>query len=231
MKKMIFALFVGLTLVSCGAFKKTTSKEEPKPEQSQKMEVEKVGAKLQPLTQSYVSDLSEKDSTLFFTKTFFFNSAPINLELIISDKDKPFSVDEKGIAHKSNIDVDIVKTVPEMTAGKIMDHRVLQNDPTVLGAFLFTFDLDDKTYQLKFFRQSDGSFLLSANAVLIYEGKSYPVSAKIPLKKDCIILFYGDETPNTIPIRESAKGFNSSSGGSLNEVEKKVGQKKVEEIW
>lgn len=227
MKKLIFALLIGLVMVGCASSKKT-AKEQPEP---QKMEVEKVSAKLQPLTQNYVSDLSEKDSTLFFTKTFFFNSTPINLELIISDKDKPFSVDEEGVAHKGNTDIDLLKTVPEMTSGKIMDHRVAKNNPTILAAFNFSFDLNDRTYDLKFFRQSDGSFLLSAKAVVIYEGKQYPVAAKIPLdndkEKDCIILFYGDETPNTIPIRESAKGFNSSSGGSPDKVE----QKKVEEIW
>lgn len=225
MKKISFALLLGLVLfASCVTHKKGIQSEQPP---AQKMEVEKVGPKLQPLTQGYVKDLSEKDSTLFFVKTFFYNSAPINLELLISDKNKPFSVDEKGVAHKSNPGIDLLKTVPEMTSGKIMDHRVGQNDPTILAAFLFSFDANDGTYNLKFFRQSDGSFLLSAKAVVIYEGEQYPVSAKIPLDKDCIIVFYGDETPNIIPVRESAKGFNSSSGGSPDKVE----QKKVEEIW
>lgn len=211
MKNLLFAL-IGLVFFT-GCNKKVADVQQP---ERQKLEVEKTGAKLQPLTQDYVRDLSEKDSVLFFQKTHFFNSTAIDLGLLISDKEKPFSVDEKGIAHKTPTNVDIVKTIPMMTVGRIIDQRFDKRNPNSLLIILVSFDVDDKTYHLKFFRQPNGLFLLSAKATLVYSGQTYPVFATIPQDKDCMLLFYGDETLNTITIRESAKGFIVSSKNNPN---------------
>lgn len=226
MKNLLFALIGLVFFASCN--KKVAEVQLP---ERQKSEAEKIEAKLQPLTQQYVSDLSAKDSVSFFQKTFFFNSTAIDLGLLISDKEKPFNVDEKGIAHKTPTNIDILKTIPMMTVGKVIEERFDKRNPSVITAVLVAFDVYDKTYHLKFFRQQNELFLLSAKATLTYNGQTYQVFATIPEDKDCALLFYGDETLNTITIRESAKGFVVSSKSNSSSSTPYVETKEVNDEW
>lgn len=218
MKRKMIALLIGLAIIfgaySCS--KKVVVTKQP-------VSSVKTGPILQAVTQIYVHDLSPKDSATFFNDVWVYNPVAINLELIIVDNTKPFSV-ENGVAIKDNTDINLTKTVPTMTPGRIVKAVFFKNTNIIAG-FIVSWDANDKTYHLKLQRKQDSqdpTFELNARAEVFYKGKKYNVLATVPPGKRCIILFYGSERKGMITISETAKGqtnnsnFDSSTSPSDN---------------
>lgn len=208
MKKIMLAL-LGLIFFVSGCKTIETTTVVP----SAQLTSPKVGPQLQALTQKYIADLSKKDSAVFFQEVYFYNRSSIDLSLFIYDRNKPFNV-VNGVAEKENTNVDLLKTVPEMTPGKIVDVKFDEKNPQIITGLLLVFDANDRSYRLKFHRRispNDGTFILIKSATIDYKNQQYKVEAKTPAgsSQDCLLMFYGDQKANTLKVMESAKGFKS----------------------
>ena len=208
MKNVMIALLGFVIILGASCSKKVVVTKQP---------VKKTAkvAVLQPFTQGYTRDLAPKDSASYILDTWVYNSITIKLEINIFDKFKPFYVDENGVTHKANTDVEITKSVPKLTPGRIIGWHFVKarNGWTVIDSVTVKFDANDRTYYSHLFRTKESQiFRLDPNAEIVYKNKTYKVLVTPPESGEvCILEFYGDEKTNSIKINEIARGFNSSA--------------------
>lgn len=207
MKKFVFGIicmFVLFFAMSCKT-SEVVQAEQPKPE-PQKNE----GKKPVPFEQNLLRGISQKDSALVYKKAAFFNSCEIKLEQSLSDIS--FFVDDKGNVLKVDTITEAQKLILPMTPGGLISIRVSKTYKEIITMIVVSFSKKDINYELSFWRNNEGLFVLSGNAILTINNHQYRVIAKT--NSICYLLFNFDYKAIPKPIKEQAEGY--SSGGVTN---------------
>ncbi|HLP86885.1 MAG TPA: hypothetical protein VK153_03380 [Candidatus Paceibacterota bacterium] len=147
--------------------------------------------------QSYYPRLTLGDPLLFY------NSSEIYIEGNFANQ--TFVLD--GKLHRTDNIKEIIKTVEVITPGKLFNLKKDGNG-RITDMFI-SFSQNDATYQFNFKLTSDGSYKLNGNAKLLFEGKEYPVLAKIK-GEECKLLFMLEVDTNVEKVNEKAEGEDVS---------------------
>ncbi len=192
MKKIVFALLIGLVLVSCASHKKITTIKPVVPEvQPQQLEQKKPELWLQDT----YTGIDPTDPVTFF------NEYEIN---VVAEIPKKVTMFKDGNVYKIDSATVISYVVPALTPGVLIEAK---REAGKIKEMVISFD-EDQNYTFSFFVQQDKSFTLNANKTITFEDKPYSVKASIKGKGDGIdhLLsnFYSLKSQNTI---------NGSAGG------------------
>lgn len=133
-------------------------------------------------------------------KVLFFNSVEILLEGDIFNRTHSIENGKVTIIDSIN---NIFKIVPELTPGGLINMKKSSNGE--IQMMVISFSQNETTYQFGFFKRTDGSFLLSGDAKILYLGKEYKVTAQT--KGECILLFNFEKKEVKSEIKESAEGW------------------------
>lgn len=193
MKKMFFALLIGLVMFGCATTKKVG--EQPKSEsQSQKLEVEK------PIVwrQSLYPKLVVGDPVVFL------NSMEIIMDGNFSNQ--TFFLQDGAIYRLDSIQM-VTKIVPALTTGVLTAMKKASNGQ--IQGMNVSFSQNDKTYEFNFQAKSDGTFTLNGNAKLFFNGKEYKIQV-VTKGGECLLLVNFFIQKDVQTVNESAEGQSVS---------------------
>lgn len=193
MKKIMFALAIGMIIVVMGCSKKiapTIQQAQP----SQKMQADK------PMIwkQNLYPKLAVGDPIVF-----------LNSSEIVMDgnfQNQTFFLQDGAIYRMDSI-LSVTKTVPALTPGILLSMKKASNSQ--IQEMNISFSQNDMTYQFNFQLKSDGTFTLNANAKLIYNGKEYKILV-ITKGGECLLLVNFFVKKEVQTITESAEGQSVS---------------------
>ena len=206
MKKLVFALLVGLMFMSCRSLKNTTTEEKPIVPETPKVE-----AVLFKQNDPNFSKIDPKDARIIFENMVVFNSEEIAVDTLLP-RGKA-SVEENFVKFSNN-DVTVIRRVKKMESGRL--DSIMEEDKDGIKKARYRFSVADETYKYIFQRQTDGSFKLLGSAKLYLEDQAHKTVAGTTIN-GCFLMYY--PVINNEPVKDEkfAEGVKSSAV----EVEKK----------
>ena len=205
MKKVIFALFLGLVLMSCAQQKQLTVQVPVIPEPQQA-----IGDKLEPWLQDNDYGITVGDPVIFY------NQFPIyvNGEILVKVK---MYVD--GVWSPTDSTVIFNFPVPARTSGRLVHVEMIDGKPS---AFTIEFEEGDVNYNHIFTVQADKTFTLKSTIVLSVEGVEYKVKATIDGDGSgkCLLMVEKNLNKKSREIGGPAKGVQNIEGTKVIKTKK-----------
>lgn len=194
MKKLIFALFIGLLFASC---KQSQFVQQPQPQKEKEAVVFKQN-------DAYFSRISKEDAKLVFENMAVFNSQSIIIDTVLGSPVVSTETNEVQFNYDNH---KVIRVVDKMTPGRL--DSIFSSDHLGIKVARYRFSLVDETFKYIFMRQPDGSLKLMGNAKL-YLGEDFYQTRAGTTATGCILMYYPVINRKEDIDEQKAEGVNSS---------------------